>query len=213
MLTSDCLGSETLFDMTNTMFDGGRRKALLYPFQTSLLLLLPDVFEVASHMRDAKSSSISKKVSFLELLRKAVRNRNETAIYCLTSVLRVARHFSLDSDAAILSYALDVQEEVRDAVFRKQIATDSPNLDNTLVVAAFVSLAHLNFDYCVDSLTPLCLAQNSPTNLKLAVISACSHFARQSNSDEYRPLFAKIAEFTRSRLSVCENILTLRIVR
>jgi neurofibromin 1 len=112
-------GAETLFDMTNTMFDGGRRKALLFPFQTSLLFLLPDVFEVASNMRDVKSSSISKKVSFLEMLRKSLRNRNETAIYCLTSLLRVARHFPLDSDAALLSFALDVQEEVREAVFRR----------------------------------------------------------------------------------------------
>jgi len=51
-------GAETLFDMTNSMLDGGRRKALLYPFQTSLLFLLPDVFEVTSNLREVKSSSI-----------------------------------------------------------------------------------------------------------------------------------------------------------
>jgi neurofibromin 1 len=196
-------GAETLFDMTNTMFDGGRRKALLFPFQTSLLFLLPDVFEVASNMRDVKSSSISKKVSFLEMLRKALRNRNETAIYCLTSVLRVARHFPLDSDAALLSYALDVQEEVREAVFRRYIpGTDTANIDSALMTAAFVSLAHLNFDTCVESLAPQCLAPNAPQDSKIAVISACSHFARQSNADEYQPLFSKVAEFVRAQLKV-----------
>lgn len=194
-------GAETLFDMTNTMADGGRRRALLFPFQTSLLFLLPDVFEVASHMRENKSSSISKKVSFLEMLRKALRNRNETAIYCLTSVLRVARHFPPESEAALLSYALDIQEEVKEAVFRRYTpGMDAANIDSSLMTAAFVSLAHLNFENCVESLAPLCLAPNTPQDFKIAVVSACSHFARQSNAEEYQPLFARVAEFVRAQL-------------
>jgi neurofibromin 1 len=196
-------GAETLFDMSNTMFDSGRRKALLFPFQTSLLFLLPDVFEVASNMRDVKSSSISKKVSFLEMLRKTLRNRNETAIYCLTSVLRVARHFTLDSDAALLSYALDVQEEVREAVFRRHsVGMDASVIDSSLMTATFVSLAHLNFETCVDNLAPVCLASSSPKDFKIAVILACSHFARQSNAEDYQPLFIKVSEFVRSQLKV-----------
>jgi neurofibromin 1 len=199
-------GAETLFEMSNTMFDGGKRKSLLFPFQTSLLFLLPDVFEVASNMREIKSSSISKKVSFLEMLRKSLRNRNETAVYCLTSVLRVARHFTLDSDAAILSYALDVQEEVREAVFRKYtVGMDAPAIDNRLMTAAFVSLAHLNFESCVDNLVPICLAPNSPEDFKIAIISSCYHFARQSNAEDYETLFAKVAEFVRSQLKVCNS--------
>ncbi|KAL2069744.1 hypothetical protein VTL71DRAFT_14423 [Oculimacula yallundae] len=197
-------GAETLFDMTNTMFDGGKRRALLYPFQTALLLLLPDVFEYASNMREIKSSSsIAKKVSFLEMLRKALRNRNDTAIYCLTSVLRVARHFPLDSDAAILSYALDVQEEVREAVFRRQSpGADAANIGPALMSATFVSLVHLDFESCVESLTPICLASNAPQDFKIAVISACTHFARQSNANEYLLLFTRLAEFIRVQLRI-----------
>lgn len=197
-------GAETLFDMTNAMFDGGKRRTLLFPFQTSLLLLLPEVFEVASHMREHKSGSISKKVSFLEMLRKALRNRNETAIFCLTSVLRVARHFPEDSEAALPSYALDIQEEVKEAVFRRYTpGTDAANIDSSLMTAAFVSLAHLNFADCVDSLASLCLASNTPPDFKIAIVSACSHFARQGNADKYQPLFAKVAEFVRAQLKVC----------
>jgi len=196
-------GAETLFDMTITMIDGDRRKSLLFPFQTSLLFLLPDVFEVASNMRDVKSSSITKKVSFLEMLRKTLRNRNETAIYCLISVLRVARHFPLDSDAAILSYALDVQEEVREAVFRKYTTgMDNSIVDIGLMTAAFVSLSHLNIDTCVKSLTPFCLANVAPKDFKIAVMSACSHFARQSDTEDYAPLFDQVSEFVRAQIKV-----------
>ncbi|KAH8816296.1 hypothetical protein F5884DRAFT_217036 [Xylogone sp. PMI_703] len=194
-------GAETLFDMTNTMIDGGRRKALLFPFQMSLLFLLPDVFEVASNMRDVKSSSMSKKISFLETLRKSLRNRNEAAIYCLTSVLRTARHFPPDSDAALPSFALDVQEEVREAVFRRNsVGADSLTLDRGLMTAAFVSLAHLDFESCIDNLVPMCLASNTPTSFKITVVCGCSHFARQSNAEEYRPLFTKAVEYMRTQL-------------
>lgn len=197
-------GAETLFDMSNTVFDSNKRKALQFPFQTSLLLLLPDVFAFASNMREVKSSSsVSKKVSFLEMLRKALRNRNEAAVYCLTSILRVTRHFPLDSDAALVSYALDVQEEVKDAVFRRQsTGMDAANIDRALMTAAFVSLTHLNFESSVENLTAICLAPSAPQDFKIAVISACSHFARQSNSDEYQPLFSKIADFIRAQLVV-----------
>ncbi len=198
-------GADTLFDMTNTMVDSVKWKAALYPFQSALLFLLPDVFQVASNMRDAKSSSMIKKVAFLEGLRKALRNRNPTAAYCLVSLLRVARHFRLDSDAALLSYALDVQDEVREAVFRKFApGIDSAVFDDNLMTAAFVSLTYLNFETCHQNLAPLCLSANAPQDFKVAYISACCYFARQTNVGTYQLLFSKASSLIRSHLKVCK---------
>lgn len=196
-------GPDTLFDMTHTVVDNGRRRALLYPLQTTLLFLLPDVFEVASNLREAKSGSMAKKVGFLDGLRKALRNRNEQAAYCLVSLLRAARHFDAESDSALLSYAMDVQDEVRDAVFRRF----SPGADNTLfeqdiMTAAFVSLAHLNFDNCVESLAPTCLAPSAPPSFKISVIQACSHFARLYGDGKYQPLFTAASAFIQGQLQV-----------
>ncbi|CCU74400.1 ras GTPase activator [Blumeria hordei DH14] len=188
-------GAETLFDMTNTTFDGNRRKIYLHPFQTSLIFLLPEVFEVASNMRELKSGSISKKVSFLETLRKSLRNKNENAIYCLTCILRVARHFPVNSDAALLSFALDVQEEVREAVFKRYI-----NIDNTLMTATFITLAHLNFEDCLENLVPLCLVVNAPPEFKVVVLSACWHFSKLLNAEDYQPLFIRASGFIRTQL-------------
>ncbi|KAM0500154.1 hypothetical protein ACHAP8_005294 [Fusarium lateritium] len=130
-------GADTLFDMAQAATDNGRRRGLFYPLQTTLLFLLPDVFEVASNMREAKSSSMAKKVSFLEGLRKASRNRNEQAAYCLVSLLRAARHFDVESDSALVSYALDVQDEVRDALFRRITSPDYGPFDQDMMTAAF----------------------------------------------------------------------------
>jgi neurofibromin 1 len=202
-------GADTLFDITNSIVDSARWKAVLHPFQTSLLFLLPDVFEVASSMRDAKSSSMIKKVTFLEGLKKALRNKNSAAAYCLISLLRVARHFKHDSDSALLCYALDIQDEIREAIFCRSIpGTDSTTFDDDLITAAFVSLAHLNLEFSHQVLAPLCLAASASQDLKNAFISACCYLAKQPGSETYQPLFVKASVFIRSHLKVNNYIHT-----
>ncbi|KAJ9149291.1 GTPase-activator protein for ras-like GTPase [Pleurostoma richardsiae] len=199
-------GADTLFDMSQTVGDNARRKTMLYPLQIALLFLLPDVFEVASNMREAKSGGLVKKVGFLDSLRKALRNRNDQAAYCLVSLLRAARHFSAESDAALVSYALDVQDEVRDAVFRRSAGIDGASFDQDIMTAAFVSLAHLNFEGCVETLAPGCLAPTSPPPFKVAVIQACSHFARLDNHEQYQPLFTAASAFIQGQLKTVATI-------
>ncbi|KAF7549990.1 hypothetical protein G7Z17_g6012 [Cylindrodendrum hubeiense] len=194
-------GADTLFDMTQAATDNGRRKALLYPLQTTLLFLLPDVFEVASNMREAKSSSMVKKVSFLDGLRKALRNRNEQAGHCLVSLLRAARHFDAESDSALVSYALDVQDEVRDSVFRRVSSSEPTLFEQDMMTAAFVSLAHLNLDG-VNALVETCISPSAPNSFKLAVVQGCSYFAQQPYALRYHELFDTAVPFMRSQLEI-----------
>ncbi|KAI2615171.1 GTPase [Hypoxylon sp. NC1633] len=200
-------GPDTLFDMTQTVIDSGKRRSTLYPFQTALLMLVPDVFDVASNLRDAKTGGMAKKVAFLEALRKALRNKNDAAGYCLISLLRAARHFDEDGDAAIVSYAMDVQDEVRDAVFRRYHPNgDGALFDQDLTTVAFISLTHLNFEGTVDSLTQSCLDSSAPYPFKIAIIKACSYFARQPDAEEYRRLFTKAAGYIQSRLKAMSAV-------
>ncbi|KAL2018057.1 hypothetical protein VTK56DRAFT_1323 [Thermocarpiscus australiensis] len=199
---------DTLFDMTHTAGDNGRRKALLYPMQMTLLFLMPDVFEVASNLREARGAGMAKKVQFLDGLRKALRNRNEQAAYCLVLLLRAARHFDAESDSALLSYAMDVQDEVRDAVFRRFApGVEGVLFEQDIMTAAFVSLAHLNFESCVDSLAVACLAPSAPHSFKIAVIQACAHFARLSDSQNYQALFTTASAFIQGQLHTVSDLL------
>ncbi|KAL1842978.1 hypothetical protein VTJ49DRAFT_3455 [Mycothermus thermophilus] len=200
---------DTLFDMAVTIGDNGRRRALLYPMQMTLLFLLPDVFEVASDMRDSKGTGIAKKVQFLDGLRKALRNRNEQAAYCMVLLLRAARHFHAESDSALMSYAMDVQDEVRDAVFRRfpPGATDVVALEQDILTAAFVSLAHLNFEHCVESLEVACLAPSAPHSWKIAVIQGCAHFARLGRREKYQALFTTASAFVQGQLHAMSELL------
>ncbi|KAI8227427.1 Neurofibromin [Colletotrichum sp. SAR 10_86] len=199
-------GADTLFDMTQTVVDNGRKKGMLYPLQTTLLFLLPDVFEVASNLRDAKSGSMAKKVGFLDGLRKALRNKNEQAAYSLVSLLRAARHFVAEDDAALVSYAMDVQDEVREAVFRRG-SNDASLLDQDLMTAAFVSLAQLSPDSCVDSLQSY-LSPSSPQAFKTAVVQGCRYFARQADSYRYEQIFAVAGPYMRAQLKAVADLPT-----
>ena len=196
-------GADTLFDMAQTIVDAGRRRAHLYPLQTTLLFLLPDVFEVASHLRDAKSSSVAKKVSFFDGLRKALRNGSDQATWCLVSLLRAARHFNVDDDSAFMSYALDVQDEVRDAVFRWTASNnEAMHFGQDMTTAAFVSLAHLSFDEAADALFDKSISASAPYTLRIAVVETCRYFARQSDSVKFNRLFDKALPFMQAQLAV-----------
>lgn len=188
--------------MAQAATDNGRRKGLFYPLQTTLLFLLPDVFEVASNMREAKSSGMVKKVTFLDGLRKASRNRNEQAAYCLVSLLRAARHFDVESDSALVSYALDVQDEVRDAVFRRITSSEYGFFDQDMMTAAFVSLTHLNLDTSVSGFVDSCIAPGAPNSFKLATVQGCSYFAQQPYALRYHELFDAAIPFMRTQLEV-----------
>ena len=146
---------------------------------------------------------MNKKVTFLEDRKRALRNRNEVSVYCLVSLLRAARHFDPDSDLALVSYAMDVQDDVRDSVFRRYgLGPDGIFFEQDIMTAAFVSLTHLSFDSCVDSLVDQCLTPSAPHIFKIAVIQACSHFARLENSSKYQPLFTKASAFVQGQLQV-----------
>ncbi|PNP48815.1 hypothetical protein TGAMA5MH_00270 [Trichoderma gamsii] len=196
-------GADTLFDMTQTVTDA-RRKMLLFPLQTTLLFLMPDVFEVASNMREVRGGNIMKKVSFLDGLRKAMKNGNEQAGYCVISLLRAARHFNAESDSALVSYAMDVQDEVRDAVFRHSATGSlSAQFDHNMITAAFITLAHLNLDVCIDTVLDTCISPSSPYRFKVAVIQACCHLANLPESSKYNELFNDALPFIQSQLKAC----------
>lgn len=197
-------GADTLFDMTQTATETSRRKVYLYPLQTTLLFLMPDVFEVASNLREAKGHSVIKKVSFLDSLRKALRNGNEQAGYCLVSLLRVARHFDVESDSALVSFAMDVQDEVRDAIFRPSLVSAAalPVWDQSMITAALVSLSYLNLDGCVDNLYGDCVASSAPDGFKLAMIQACCYFAQLPEPEKYGELFDKSIPLMKLQLEV-----------
>ncbi|KAI0403526.1 GTPase [Xylaria palmicola] len=202
-------GPDTLADMTHSLGDNGRRRSSLYPFQTTLLMLVPDVFEVAGNLRDAKSSNMSKRVAFLEGLRKGLRNKNETAGVCLVILLRAARHFPSDSESAFLSYVMDVRDELRDAVFRRHHPVgDGILFEQDLTTAALISLIDLNLDVYVDTLVQICAQPTAPLSFRVGIMQTCSYFARRPDAQNYHRLFVAVAGFIQLMLKAMSTVST-----
>ncbi|KAJ2986095.1 hypothetical protein NUW58_g5193 [Xylaria curta] len=202
-------GPDTLADMTHSLGDNGRRRSSLYPFQTTLLMLVPEVFEVASNLRDAKGGNMSKRVAFLEGLRKGLRNKNETAGVCLVILLRAARHFPPDSESAFLSYVMDIQDELRDAVFRRHHpVNDGILFEQDLTTAALISLIDLNLDVYVDTLVRTCAQPSAPLSFKVAIMQTCSYFARREDAQDYRRLYVAVAGFIQHMLKAMSAVST-----
>ncbi|TGJ85449.1 hypothetical protein E0Z10_g3290 [Xylaria hypoxylon] len=202
-------GPDTLADMTHSLGDNGRRRSSLYPFQTTLLMLVPEVFEVASNLRDVKGGNMAKRVAFLEGLRKGLRNKNETAGVCLVILLRAARHFPSDSESAFLSYVMDIQDELKDAVFRRHHPVgDGILFEQDLTTAALISLIHLNPDVYVDSLAQVCAHTSAPLPFKVAIMQTCSYFARRPDPQDYRRLYVAVAGFIQHMLKAMSTVST-----
>lgn len=196
-------GPDTLADMTHSLGDNGRRRSSLYPFQTTLIMLVPEVFEVASDLRDVKGGNMAKRVAFLEGLRKGLRNKNETAGVCLVILLRAARHFPSDSESAFLSYVMDIQDELRDAVFRRHPTVgDGISFEQDLTTTALISLIHLNPDAYVGYIGQLCAQPTAPLSFKVAIMQTCSYFARRPDAQNYRHLYIAVAPFIQHMLKV-----------
>jgi hypothetical protein len=93
-----------------------------------------------------------------------------------------------------MSYALDVHDEIRDAIYRR---TETPAFDRSLLAAAFVTLTELEFD---EGLISLCIEPSSPIDFKVSFFLGLAHLAVQENSAHYLTLFTRIVPFIRAQL-------------
>ncbi|TQV91339.1 ras GTPase activator [Cordyceps javanica] len=103
---------------------------------------------------------------------------------------------------------MDVQDEVRDAIFRPSLAsaTALPVWDQSMITAALVSLTYLNLDGCVDNLYGGCVSSSAPDGSKLAIVQACCYFAQLSEPEKYKELFDKSIPLMRTQLEFEEHL-------
>ncbi|KAI9761574.1 MAG: 3-dehydroquinate dehydratase (3-dehydroquinase) [Chaenotheca gracillima] len=195
-------GADALFDMAVSMADDPRRKIFMWPFQGTLLLLIPEVFWVAGDLRDSRNAHVAKKAAFLEGLKKSLRSsrNSSTAILCLIGFCAVATYFPEDSDAALVSFVLDVQNDLRDEILRAATSPDSQRDELHLMIAAFVCLSRLNLRSVAEHLIPNFTKPDSPIYAKITLFASCVILASQPDSDEYRELYRGVVGFIRAYL-------------
>jgi neurofibromin 1 len=173
-------GIDVLFDVAASLADGVKRRPTIWPLQTALILLLPDAFWMLE-MRSEQRGSLAKKVAFLNELRRSLRlpKSSDFAASCLIVICRAGSLFPALSDSALLSFALDVQNDVTEEIFRRQQLGDDLSVDRDIMIKAFVSSARLNVESVVENLLPRCLDKNSPIGFKITVFAGVAVLATQ----------------------------------
>lgn len=191
-------GGEILFDLASGLVDGTRRRSVIWPLQTALILLLPDVFWVLEMRGEQRGGSFAKKVAFLNNLRQSLRlsKSSDMAASCLITICRAGSLFPAESESALLSFALDVQNEVTDEIFKRQqwvsgmVSGNSVNgngssfgetegVDRDVMIKAFVSSARLSVESVVEGLLPRCLEKNAPVAFKITAFAGVAVLATQ----------------------------------
>lgn len=202
-------GAEILFDLATGLVDGTKRRGILWPLQTSLVLLLPDVFWVLEMRGEQRGGSFAKKVAFLSNLRQSLRlpRSSDIAASCLITICRAGALFPAESESALLSFALDVQNDITDEIFKRQgwggaamsvlngtngkdggkdeaggREKDGDAVDRDIMIKAFVSSARLNVESVVEGLLPRCLDRSSPVGFKVTVFAGVAVLATQVGS-------------------------------
>lgn len=191
-------GADVLFDFAGSLTESTKRRAVIWPLQTALVLLLPEVFVQADMNGSQRGNSLAKKIVFLNNLRQALRlpKPADIAASCLITICRAGSLFPPDSDNALLSFALDIQNDMREEIFKKTphiMASPDESMDRDVLIKAFVSLARLSVDSVVAHLLPVCLDKTSPMSFKITVFAGAAVLASQANAEQYSALFAAIA--------------------
>jgi neurofibromin 1 len=178
---------------------------VIWPLQTALVLLLPEVFVHADMSGSQRGNSLAKKIVFLNNLRQALRQSKsaDIAASCLITICRAGSLFANDSDSALLSFALDMQNDMREEIFKKPssgVPAVEDSVERDVLIKAFVSLARLSVDSVVEHLVPRCLDKNSPMSYKITVFAGAAVLASQPRPEQFALLFEAIAPELREYL-------------
>lgn len=112
-------GPDILFDHLNSASDIGsssstRRTKVFYPLMAMLLVLCPDIFSRVSMGETSRSSSIGKKASFVDSLRKGLSTSKgfETAASCYVDFIGVASRLEADG-SGVRTLVADTQSDLK----------------------------------------------------------------------------------------------------
>ncbi|CEP17257.1 hypothetical protein, partial, partial [Parasitella parasitica] len=188
-------GSEILFDMCNVAADSSRKKSILWPLQTILLALSPDLL-VQAFLDDQGLQN--RRTAFPLQLKKALQSARtqEIAAICYIDLCKAATFISPQEDSILRHIAADVEDVLRDKVwdFSRSSAVDtlSSSLGYTISHQALVTdylIARLRLDpkKTLATLVPTLLEEGVPIVFKQAFVSACLSVTLEEKALPWNP--------------------------
>ncbi|KAI8972992.1 hypothetical protein BDB01DRAFT_839035 [Pilobolus umbonatus] len=189
-------GPDVLFDVCNALADNPRKRAILWPLQTMLLILCPDV--LSAYSKHEHRSIYAKKTQFLSTLKSTLKQGRvaELAAICYVDVCKAATYVSKSDTSALRHLVPDIESELRGQLFdpERPLITDSVMsglgiiIDHRgLLADCLVAMFRLNPRHALRSLFPACLDTRAPTLFKISLVKACLSIASEENRLPWNP--------------------------
>ncbi|CAO3592087.1 unnamed protein product [Absidia cylindrospora] len=184
-------GSEILFDMCSSSADTSKKKAIMWPLQTILLSLSPDLLLQAFLDNPA---SQNRRTSFLGTLRKSLKSSRtaDIAAMCYVDLCKAATYIQPNDDSVLHHIAADIDGDLREKIWTNINETTSSTLGYSIDQQALTTdylLTRLRLDTkgTLATLVPSCLTDHAPIRFKLALVKACLAITEEDNHLPWNP--------------------------
>lgn len=202
-------GPDLLFEICIPLTDTTRKKAILWPLMTMLLVLCPDILCALDAPDASRSVNVKKvkkkkkyilfikfdffvvKVMFLNTLKSSLKGGRmaELATICYVDICKAATYVA-KSDSPLGRLLPDIEAELRNQLFdpEKPLISDSLMsglgiiIDHrTLLADCMVAMYRLNPRQALNKIFASCLDSRAPTLFKISLVKACLAIASEEN--------------------------------
>jgi hypothetical protein len=191
-------GPDVLFEICASLADTTRKKAIIWPLLTMLLILCPDILYSISTPEGSSRNVNTKKTVFLATLKSSLKpgRMAELAAICYVDICKAATYVSKTDASALRHIVPDVENELRGQLFdpEKPLIADSLMsglgiiIDHrSLLADCLVAMFRLNPRHAMRSLFPACLDYRAPTLFKISLVKACLAIASEENRLPWNP--------------------------
>ncbi|KAI7858100.1 hypothetical protein BDC45DRAFT_434174 [Circinella umbellata] len=187
--------------MCSSTADNPRKRAILWPLQTILLVLSQDLLLQA--FLDNPSSQ-NRRTSFLGILRKSLRTSKtaDIAAMCYVDLCKAATYVPPTDDCVLRHIAADIEDDLQEKIwdFSRNLAHDAAATvslgytihQQALVTDYFLARLRLDPESTLQHLVPQILDENAPIIFKIALVKSCLEIARDDNKLPWNPSIASM---------------------
>ncbi|KAL0094126.1 hypothetical protein F4703DRAFT_1816773 [Phycomyces blakesleeanus] len=192
---------DILFDICNSLADTTRKKAILWPLQTILLALCPDLM-IASSASEGRGF-LAKKTLFFNTLKKAIKGGRtaELAAICYVDICKAVNYVSKEETSSFKHLVPEIEKELKEKLFDIDHPLMADNLMNSvgiiidhryLLADTLVAMFRLNSRKAMQTHFPTCLDERAPTLFRLSLVKACLAIAMQENRLPWNPSISSL---------------------
>ena len=181
--------SDSLFEFFTPITDNNKRKSVIWPFQTALLMLSPDILSGVASM-SSSTETAGKKIFpfalFLETLRQSIRQGKlaDVATQCYVDICKAAAMVKTLDNVGLKRLVPEIEEELKRKLFvpQKPFAGAEAPFYHRAITEFLLAFYRRDPDAFAKAIPAVFLVDSTPSSFKAALIKACYLLANQDST-------------------------------